>query len=405
MEINKSRYIKYIAMLLTLVMVFTMLPVSVGATETVGESGDASVEVYLSISHDAEFVKTSKGHVMSFKKMTVPYFDLANYDLVQFYFVSERYGKGENVETDAEGNVKNPSSDLKPGTSEHAEGKVTMLHALIYATEVYYLGVKPEDAGQGQLKMMGKIGSADFNPTGSVGSLYFTNLWGMDENLNYYHNYQYPLASEGWGSTADQILLHNGDIITLGHFTDYGFHKDPLSIFNLIKAGEDTVVKEVVQGEKVDLTVYLAGKGENYTTKHSPRGAGITVDYIPLSKLSYGNVASWYYLDETNSQGKITVDTASMEPGEYLVCVGGQCGGELTEAIVSTPGGIILKVTEPKNPGDVNDDGKMSIKDVINLRKYLIDNTHVINTSNSDLNGDGKITIKDVIQLRKALLK
>ena len=349
MEINKSRYIKYIAMLLTLVMVFTMLPVSVGATETVGESGDASVEVYLSISHDAEFVKTSKGHVMSFKKMTVPYFDLANYDLVQFYFVSERYGKGENVETDAEGNVKNPSSDLKPGTSEHAEGKVTMLHALIYATEVYYLGVKPEDAGQGQLKMMGKIGSADFNPTGSVGSLYFTNLWGMDENLNYYHNYQYPLASEGWGSTADQILLHNGDIITLGHFTDYGFHKDPLSIFNLIKAGEDTVVKEVVQGEKVDLTVYLAGKGENYTTKHSPRGAGITVDYIPLSKLSSGNVASWYYLDETNSQGKITVDTASMEPGEYLVCVGGQCGGELTEAIVSTPGGIILKVTEPKN--------------------------------------------------------
>ena len=53
----------------------------------------------------------------------------------------------------------------------------------------------------------------------------------------------------------------------------------------------------------------------------------------------------------------------------------------------------------------MNDDGKMSIKDVINLRKYLIDNTHVINTSNSDLNGDGKITIKDVIQLRKALLK
>ena len=61
-------------------------------------------------------------------------------------------------------------------------------------------------------------------------------------------------------------------------------------------------------------------------------------------------------------------------------------------------------VESPALVGDANGDGKVSIKDVINLRKYLIDNTHEININCVDLNEDGKITIKDVIFLRKALL-
>ena len=49
------------------------------------------------------------------------------------------------------------------------------------------------------------------------------------ENLNYYLNYEYPLASAGWGSTCDQILLREGDIVTLGHFSDWSFFNDTTS--------------------------------------------------------------------------------------------------------------------------------------------------------------------------------
>ena len=390
------------AFILTLVLVVGLFPISVHAEETAGE---ATVEVYLSISHDAGYFKTPKGHVMAFKKMSVPYFDLANYDLQQYYFVSESYGKGEGTVEDESGQIKNPSSDLTPGNAEYAEGKVTMLHALIYATEVYYLGVNPENAGQGELARQGKIGTNVFKPEGSVGSMYLRHFWNMDENLNYYHNYKYPLASEGWGSTADQILLHDGDIITLGHFTNWSFHQDPKSVFNFIKAGDETVIAEVEQNKFIDLTVYLAGKGGNYTTAHTPRTERMAVYYAPLSGLSNGTVSGWNYLGNAAENGNITVD-AWMEPGEYLVAVAGQYGGskELQNAIVSAPGGIILKVTEPVLLGDVTDDGKVNVFDVTRLRQYLAGVPgKTINADNADVTGDGKTNVFDVTRLRRYL--
>ena len=388
------------AFLLTLVLVINLFPVSARAAETDGEN---TVEVYLSVSHDAGYVKTPKGHVMAFKKMTVPYFDLANYGLESYYFVSETYEKGENTEEDDGGNIKNPSSNLNPGNAEFAEGKITMLHALIYATEVYYMGIQPKDAGKGQLAIQEKIGTDVFYPTGSVGSLYLKHFWDMDENLNYYHNYEYPLASEGWGSTADQILIHDGDIITVGHFSNWSFHQDPLSVFNFIKAGEETVITEVQQNQDIDLTVYLAGKGGNYTTSHTPRTEKMAVYYAPLSSLTNGTVSSWNYLGNADENGDLTVN-AWMVPGEYVLSVTGQYGKDLPNAIVSTPGGIILKVTEPVLLGDVTDDGKVNVADVTRLRQYLAGQPgKTINADHADVTGDGKINVADVTRLRRYL--
>lgn len=403
MRIFKKRIISICAMLMTLALVFTMLPVvALAAEENTASEDTNAVTVYLSISHDAGFLEMPYGEIMAFKKMTVPYFDLALYGLQQYYFVSESYEKGDGTVENGNGQIEKPSSNLNPGNAEFAEGKVTMLHALIYATEVYYCGVELEDAGQGYLKKQELIGTNVFKPEGSVGSMYLRHIWNMDENLNYYHNYKYPLASEGWGSTADQILLHDGDIVTVGHFDDWSFHQDPLSVFNLIKAGEETVVTEVAQNQSIDLTVYLAGKGGNYTTAHTPRTEQLPVYYTSLKELDTGVVTQWNLLGTADTSGNLTVE-AWMAPGEYLVCVAGQYGKDLENAIVSAPGGIILKVTESVLQGDVNGDGTVNIMDLFNQRKYLANADLVVNQGNADLNSDGAVNILDLFALRKKL--
>ena len=58
-------------------------------------------------------------------------------------------------------------------------------------------------------------------------------------------------------------------------------------------------------------------------------------------------------------------------------------------------------------PGDVNDDGIVSIKDLTMLISYLLTNGDYqeINIPNADLNEDGFITIKDVTKLILMLLQ
>ena len=388
--------------LLTLVLAFGLFPISAFAAEATGED---TVEVYLSISHDADFLKMPPGEIMAFKKMTVPYFDLALYGLQQYYFVSESYEKGDDTVENDNGQIEKPSSNLTTGNAEFAAGKVTMLHALIYATEIYFCGVDKADAGKGYLKDRELIGTNVFKPEGSVGSMYLRNIWNMDENLNYYHNYKYPLASEGWGSTADQILLHDGDIVTIGHFSNWSFHQDPLSVFNLIKSGDESVTVEAPQNTELDLTVYLAGKGGNYTTAHTHRTERLPVYYIPVDELDDGVVTRWNYLGNADAEGNLTVDVW-MDPGEYLICVAGQYGKDLTNAIVSTPGGILLTVTEPEDSlaGDVNSDGKISGKDSVVLAKHLAgENPDNFAEKNADYNADGKVNGKDSVLLAQYL--
>ncbi|MBQ6699234.1 MAG: dockerin type I repeat-containing protein, partial [Oscillospiraceae bacterium] len=92
------------------------------------------------------------------------------------------------------------------------------------------------------------------------------------------------------------------------------------------------------------------------------------------------------------------------ESGEYLVCVSGQYGAELKNAIVSTPGGIIVKVTEASAPGDINGDGTVNVLDLLKLRKLLVEGETEISKANADLNSDGNINVLDLLALRKMLV-
>ena len=302
----------------------------------------ATVTVNFSFSQDDRFAddEFENGAISSpvaLKQLTVPYFDLAKYGLEKFYFKSEKYSSSDKGTT---GMV---------GTAETARNHVTLLHLIIYATEVLYFGLGDDEAGQGFLKDEGYLDDKEtLNITGSPGSLYMEHLWGLDQNLNYYLNYEYPLASTGWGSTADQILLHDGDVVTLAHYSDWNFYSDSGAGFNYLTDENGSRTRVVAdRGEKDSITFQTwraqAGMNGGETAQNKMTGK-YQLYYIPVDNMWDGDVASWTLLGETEN-GELKVDLDNIPNGEYFVGIPGQLGVEHTDVICSSPGGIYLNVT------------------------------------------------------------
>ena len=350
------------------------------------------VTVYFSFSHDDKFESCEQsGQTVALKKVTVPYFDLALYGLEDFYFASEDYGPASGDPTGG------PGSALDPGTKEFAYGKITMLHLFLYATEVYYLGIDPADAGKGYLANNGIMGTDIFSYSGSTGSIFLQNIWKYDLNLNYYLNYEYPLASAGWGSTCDQILLREGDIVTLGHFSDWSFFNDTTSIFNYIVADKT----DPVQGDKIKLKLYHAGADMygTYNTAHTLIDYSPSVYCTPVNDIVSGDVTTWQYVGNAEADGSLVVDTSTLAPGEYIFALAGQPGKENSGVICSTPGGIRLTIHEkPVVKGDINGDGVINSTDVMALFN-AINSGDDLDATVADVNGDGVIDARDVMAL------
>lgn len=189
------------------------------------ESPAKQVTVYVTISNDGTPLLAADGEtVLCHLEVTVPYFDLALYDLEQFY----RYHTSNGV-----------------GGGEYIDDKIvqrpTGLHLYIYLLERYYMGLSEEDCCQGtsgvlqyydQTSVMymhgapayDSNGSTALTITGSATSLYMSNFWGHDENLMYYRNHCYPYMDPGWGSTSDYIVLSDGDTWDVAMFTDWNFY-------------------------------------------------------------------------------------------------------------------------------------------------------------------------------------
>ena len=350
------------------------------------------VTVYFSFSHDDKFEFCGQsGQTMALKEVTVPYFDLELYGLQDFYFASEDYGPASGDPTGG------PGSALSPGTKEFAYGKITMLHLFLYATEVYYLGVDPADAGKGYLAKENYMGTDVFNVSGSTGSIFMNNIWNYDLNLNYYLNYEYPLASEGWGSTSDQILLHDGDVVTLGHFTDWSFYSDTGAVFNHI----ETDITDPIQGDKVKMTIYRDGAdfGGSYKTAHTVRTNCPDVYCTLANNVTTGDVTQWTKVGTADADGTLVVDTSTLAPGEYIFSIPGQYGNEYTDAIVGAPGGIRLTIHEkPIVKGDIDGDGVVDANDVMALFS-AINSGDDLDAAVADVNGDGVVDTFDVMAL------
>jgi Leucine-rich repeat (LRR) protein len=112
--------------------------------------------------------------------------------------------------------------------------------------------------------------------------------------------------------------------------------------------------------------------------------------------------------------------------GELYVDVDGDSSGEIVEGNVITVSQVNQAVAKNWNvykwnwdneawepyagsdglPGDVNDDGNVTIADVTVLIDYLLKGgASAINDANADVNGDGNVTIADVTALTDMLLQ
>ena len=200
-------------------------------TVNAGEAGDESqygydetpqdsVRVWVTISSDGVPIIGRDGTVLSHLEVNVPYFDLENQGLSDFYRYGTENGSGSYV---------NDKIIMRP----------TALHLYLYMIGVYYLGCTPEQVTTGQAEIVGADGSRGvenmlgvpayedtslaLNITGSATSMYMQQFWGHDENLMYYRNHVYPLMGPGWGSTADYVLLSDDDTIDLAMFSNWNF--------------------------------------------------------------------------------------------------------------------------------------------------------------------------------------
>ena len=161
---------------------------------------DESIVVYITLSKDSEFIigKNADHTVVARYPVRLSYVDLKKYGLEYYYrYEADSYEDG--------GNYKRPFVLLK---------KPTVLMLYIKALEKWYFDreMKPEDVETPALSVSGP-------PT----SFFMDHFWDHDCNLMYFVNDAYPLMREGWGSTADYIVMDDGDKVDLAMYTDWNF--------------------------------------------------------------------------------------------------------------------------------------------------------------------------------------
>lgn len=210
-----------------------------------------SVTVNVTISNDGIPLMGADGTVLANLDVTVPYFDLADYGLSNFYRYGTEFGWGSYNDDEL---IERP----------------TALHAYIYLIERFYMGLPADQCGKGMSNPLtySKATTALYmdgaeayksgvrkalTVTGSPTSLYMSNFWGHDENLMYFVNHKYPLMGKGWGSTCDYILLSDGDRLDVGLFTNWDFYK--YGGFN--QFSQDAY--NIAQGDTVTTSAFKAG--------------------------------------------------------------------------------------------------------------------------------------------------
>ena len=275
---KRQRTILYV--LLTLAF---SLSLWICASAVYAEAG--SVQVYISISKDGDFVTGCDGTVMAHVPIDVKYVDLKEYGLERFY----RYEAAE-------------FEDGGQYVSDKIVEKPTALHCFIQALGQYYVG-RPLTSSDIQTEAL--------TVTGNATSLYMTRFWGHNYNLMYFVNHAYPLMAPGLGSTCDYILLNDEDTIDLAMYTDEDFRfKGAFYSFDHEEATIDS-------GDELTLT--LTG----VPTQGSINGETIPPKAItgePV-KVSADKGVSWTVTESvTDQNGQVTVDFD--KAGTYYVSCG-----------------------------------------------------------------------------------
>lgn len=254
---------KIISVLIVMTMILTAIPLTISATQP--------DTVYISISDDAYFVTDTDGNPMAFCPVTLD--ELSEVDL-------EAYGLGDFLyDADNDGNYE-----------------LTALHLYIYIHETV-LG----------------LDWSDVYVTGGAGSIYFAGgLFGFsDENLRYDLNGAYP-SVDGWGLTADQIVLEDGDFMNVAHYSSWAFWGDSATGFhyftdsdgNLKHTYTATVNEEIELGIVRSYSDWMNGgipafEAEPYAvvycgTKYGVPSGELFADENGFVKIKFSSPGTWY---------------------------------------------------------------------------------------------------------------
>ena len=280
---------KIISIFIILAMILTAIPLTISASEP--------DTVYISISDDSQFVTDSNGTPMAFYPVTLD--ELAEIDLSDYYLDGYAYdADGDNVP------------------------ELTALHLYIYVHEII-LG----------------LDWSDVNVSGSSGSIYFAGgLFGFsDENLRYDLNGAYP-AVDGWGLTADQIVLNNGDFLNIAHYTSWAFWGDSTTGFhyftdsqgNLNHTYNTSVNEELELGLVRSYSDWMNGGAAAFDPE-----IGYTVYYGTAYGVPTGSTV-------TDDNGLVNISFPS--GGTWYVWTDGGYGMENPTDIVSAPAFATVKV-------------------------------------------------------------
>lgn len=361
---------KWISLCLALLLLITCVP-AVSAAEV------PSVTVYFTVSKDRDF-KTINAATLALYEITVPYFDLELYGLEEFYYNPDCYDCDKR-------------EDQKAGTKETAYGNVTMLHLYIYATEVLYHGLSPAKAGKGWLADEG--GWKGFSVSGDIAGSTYCVFWDYGNDANYYLNYEYPLGREDWGASCDQVVLQDGDVVSIRYTYYPKTYPNGEGIYHHFGGAENSWLT-AEQGDLVELDLYIAVC--NYDVDHVTTQKRVntvaniyaTKDAAPKSHATANKVGT------TDSNGHFTLDTSSLEPGVYYIT-----------ADTWDPAVVILEVFEDEQSsvkyGDLTDDGEVDVFDA--SRAYSIVNgkreASAAEKASIDVNGDGDIDVFDAAMI------
>lgn len=374
------------------------LPIQYNYDQTPQES----VQVYVTISSDGIPLtgKDEDNTLLCHLPVTVPYFDLGNYGLEDFY----RYS------TDSNGGYNGSSVIERP----------TALHLYLYLLERFALGYPEEECGTGLHNpltesfgqgtvfenMWGmKAYSAEHLPlniTGSSTSMYMQQFWGHDENLMYYRNHVYPLQRAGWGSTADYILLSDGDTIDLAMFTNWDFYTHGA----FLCFGDD--------GQACN-TYCLPSPGEN--------GVSLTTSLLKFGTQMGAEGSAGTFQPETGADKEVFIipytdgvwDTnhpgtaVTNEDGSFtavfpadglyqLLYLDPEAG--TNDACLAPATAYVRVGSSPDDISgpDVNGDGSFDLKDISLAFHLCIDTDGGTPEQRllADYNGDGRITLRDI---------
>ena len=287
---------RIISLLLVFVMVFTLQPVA----------GYAANEesVYITLSEDGQFYSDKDDKPVAYREVSLA--DVASIDLSSYGLDEYAYDANND------------------GTPD-----ITALQLYIYVHE----------------NIMGESWD-DVSISGSAGSIYFAGgLFGFeDENLMYYYNGAYPEIEPGWGATADQIVLSDGDFFDVAHYSSWSFYADSAAGFHYFVDSSNNVTHQYTAQAGAPTSIKLERAGGGMF------GDGDTVTFESGYPIKYGkSIGTELGTVTTGESGSasITFDNA----GTYYVwCDGAEGIDAGVGDIVSSPASAAVIVS-----GDTDD--------------------------------------------------